>query len=384
MPNPLGSIIPILDLLGKELKILPATGGAVEDLQHPDQDEIEDALINKDTAEITAFAEVPEPDISHIYRSTPPLFRQEKHLFKFFIDGSIRNYFLATGIEGTRSFPIELAQIGATVVERDDDGQIKVHSHKHKVLLLLPKQNQGVSDTLWMQLRKISKPDFLELVDFTLSDPLSDNKKDPRDKAGAKARSEMHKLEIELIKSTDAFRDDNTWLILDGSVKFVEQDIWDSWKSKPSPYLIGVAKSFRKDTMFQFGHRSTQRKDITGIIAGLPHAYRTVVFGADGGKIAFWYVRLREQKELDYPLMGVVKVEIPRPDLTPIPSELADLISRVLVAERNVTPYGLDHRWHCSLYPIHIAEQVIKSGFYSKDVLMGCIKWPKPQAGGTA
>ncbi len=131
MPNPLGSIIPILDLLGKELKILPATGGAVEDLQHPDQDEIEDALINKEIKEITSFAEIPEPDISNIYRPTPPLFRQEKHLFRFFIDGSIRNYFLATGIEGTRSFPIELAQIGATVVERDDDGQIKVHSHKH-------------------------------------------------------------------------------------------------------------------------------------------------------------------------------------------------------------------------------------------------------------
>jgi len=385
MPNPLGSIIPILDLLGKELKILPATGGAVEDLQHPDQDEIEDALINKDTAEITAFAEVPEPDISHIYRPTPPLFRQEKHLFRFFIDGSKRNYFLATGIEGTRSFPIELAQIGAAVVEREDNGQIKVRSHKQhkqKVLLLLPKQNQGVSDTLWTQLQKISKPDFLELVDFTLSDPLSDAKKDPRDKAIGKAGYEMHKLEIELIKSTDAFRDENTWLILDGSVKFVEKDIWDSWKSKPSPYLIGVAKSFRKDPVFRFGRRSTQRKDITGILAGLPHAHRTVAFNADGGKIAFWYVRLREQRELDYPLMGVVKVEIPRPDLTPVPAELADLISRVLVAERNVTPYGLDRRWHCSLYPIHIAEQVIKSRFYSQDVLMGCIKWPKPQAGG--
>lgn len=34
MPNPLRSIIPILDTLGKELKILPATGGAVEDPQH--------------------------------------------------------------------------------------------------------------------------------------------------------------------------------------------------------------------------------------------------------------------------------------------------------------------------------------------------------------
>jgi len=158
-------------------------------------------------------------------------------------------------------------------------------------------------------------------------------------------------------------------------------------QTKPLPYRcsqIGVAKSFRKDAMFQFGHRSTQRKDITGILAGLPHAHRTVAFNADGGKIAFWYVRLREQRELDYPLMGVVKVEIPRPDLTPVPAKLADLISRVLVAERNVTPYGVDRRWHCSLYPIHIAEQVIKSRFYSQDVLMGCIKWPKPQAGGMA
>ena len=214
IPNPLSPIIPILELLGNELKILPATGGAIEDLQHPDQEEIEDALINRDAQEITAFAETPEPDVSNIYRPTPPLFRQEKHLFRFFIDGSIRNYFLATGIEGTRSFPIELAQIGATVVQREDDGQIKVHSHVQKILLLLPKQNQGISDTLWGQLWNIRTTDFLQLVDFTLPDLLSDAKKDPRDKAGAKARSEMHKLEIELIKSTDAFRNDDSWLMI--------------------------------------------------------------------------------------------------------------------------------------------------------------------------
>jgi len=380
--NPLSPIIPVLDLLGRELKILPATGGAVEDLQHPDQEEIEDVVMSKGDEQITAFAETPEPDISNIYRPTPPLFRQQKHLFRFFIDGSIRSYFLATGIEGTRSFPIELAQVGATVVQREDTGQIKVHSHEHKVLLLLPKQNEGISDTLWDKLRKIGKPDFLDIIDFTLPDSLSNTKKDPRDKAGAKARSEMHKLEIELIKSTDAIRNDDSLLILDGSVKFVEEDIWESWKSKPSPYLIGVAKSFRKDPMFQFGQRPSQRKDITAILAGLPHAHRTAAFSADGGKIAFWYVRLREQKELDYPLMGVVKVEIPRPDLSPVPAELADLLSRALVAERSVTPYGLDRRWHCSLYPIHIAEEVIKNRFYSKDVLMGCIKWPKLQTGG--
>jgi len=380
MPNPLSSILPLLEVLGKEIKILPATGGAVEELQHPDQEEIEDIIINKDVETVTSFAEIPEPNPQNIYRETPLLPRKENHLFRFFIDGSIRTYFLGTGIEETRSFPIELAQIGSAVIKRGNDGELHVLDHKNQVVLLLPKQDQGISDTLWEQIRKIEKPDYLEVIDFTLPDILADTKKDPRDKAGAKARSLMHKLEIELIKSTDPFRNENTWLILDGAVKFVEEDVWNSWRH--NPYLIGVAKSFRKDPIFQFGRRTSQRKDITSILAGLPHAHRTVAFSAYDGQVAFWYVRLREQRELDYPLMGVVKVELPCPDKKPVPSELADLISSALVAERNVTPYGLDRRWHCSLYPIYIAEQVIKNKFFSTEVLTGSIKWPKPQMGG--
>jgi len=374
MPNPLSSITPLLDLLGKEIKILPATGGAVEELQHPDQEEIEDIVINKDVETVTSFAETPEPNPQNIYRKTPLLPRTKKHLFRFFIDGSIRTYFLGTGIEGTRSFPIELAQIGSTVIRREDDGQLRVLAHKHRIILLLPKQN-GISDTLWHRIQNIEKPEWLEIVDFTLPDILTDTKKDPRDKAGAKARHEMHKLEIELISSTDSLRDENNWLILDGAVKltaFIQ-----------APYLIGVAKSFSKTPQFYLGKkRRPKSKDITSILAGLPHAHRTVAFSAYEGQVAFWYVRLREQRELDYPLMGVVKVELPCPDKKPVPSGLADLISSALVAERNVTPYGLDRRWHCSLYPIHIAEQVIKNRFFSREVLMGCIKWPKPQIGG--
>ncbi len=223
MPNPLSPIIPVLDLLGKEVKILPATGGAVEYLQHPDQEEIEDALINKETESVTTFGETPEPYLQNIYRPTPLLSRSENHLFRFFIDGSIRTYFLGTGIEGTMSFPIELSQIGSAVIKREDDGCVRVLFHKQKILLLLPKQNEGISDTLWDEIKRLPKPEYFEVIDFTLPDPLSDTKKDPRDKAGAKARSEMHKLEIELIKSTDSLRNENSWLILDGAVKFVEE-----------------------------------------------------------------------------------------------------------------------------------------------------------------
>ncbi|HAV43499.1 TPA: hypothetical protein DCX15_05735 [bacterium] len=104
MPNPLSPITPFLELLGREIKILPPTGGAVEELQHPDQEEIEDTIINKDVDEVISFAEDPEPDPQNLYRSTPPLPRIQNHLFRFFIDGSIRTYFLATGIEGARRF----------------------------------------------------------------------------------------------------------------------------------------------------------------------------------------------------------------------------------------------------------------------------------------
>jgi hypothetical protein len=180
----------------------------------------------------------------------------------------------------------------------------------------------------------------------------------------------MHELEVDLINSTDNLRNENSWLIIDGAVKLGD--------FISAPYMIGVAKSFRKDPQFYFRQKRSDRKDVTMILAGLPYAYRTVAFKAYDGQVAFWYVRMWEQKELDYPLMGVVKVELPCPDRKPVPAELADLLSRALVAERSVTPYGLDRRWHCHLYPIFMAEQAIKTIFFSQQVLIGGIRWPRP------
>ncbi|MBI2918053.1 MAG: hypothetical protein HYY01_08660 [Chloroflexi bacterium] len=374
MPNPLSVITPALELLGKNLNILPATGTAVEDLQHPDQDEIDDVLVHKEMdKDVTAFAEEPEPSTTNIYRPTPPLPRAERHLFRFFLDGSLRTYFLATGIEGTRTFPIELAQIGASVVTRDEHGHLSTLSSDLKVLLLVPKGARGVSDSVWTQLSKVQPPgSVLQIVDFDIPDVFGDDKKDPRDKAGGKARFRMHEMEAELIKATDHLRSEDSWLIIDGAVKLGD--------FISAPHLIGVAKSFSKEPQFYFGARKSEKRDVTTILAALPYAHRTMAFKAYDGKVAFWYVRMWEQKDLDYPLMGVVKVELPRPDRKPVPADLADLLSRALVAERSVTPYGLDRRWHCHIYPIFMAEQATKNRFFSQQVLMGAIKWPKPGA----
>lgn len=40
MPNSVSIITPALEVLGKSINVLPATERAVEDLQHPDQDEV--------------------------------------------------------------------------------------------------------------------------------------------------------------------------------------------------------------------------------------------------------------------------------------------------------------------------------------------------------
>jgi len=380
MANPLSSFLsPALDLLGQNFKILPAVGGAVEDLQHPDREELDDTLLTRGEEAIEAFAETPEPAPDNLYRHTPSLFRNENHFFQFFIDGCISSYYLGTAIEGRRSFPIELAQIGAAVIKRQKDGTLKTFKNKRKLLLLLPRGGGGLSDTLWIKLQRQSpNQEIFKVVDIKEEDILSrqERGKDPRDVAGGKARWEMHELEISLISSIYENQNQKIWTILDGGLR-----IGNVPKTYP---LIGVAKSFAKNPEFFLGTgRKPKRVDITTLLAGLPFSSRTVAFSMKGGNIAFWYVRLREQKELDYPLMGVVKVEVWRKDKKPISSGMADLISRALVAERNVTPYGIDRRWHCHLYPIHMTEQAIRSNFFSRQVLMGCIKWPRPQTGGS-
>jgi hypothetical protein len=372
--QPTTALQPAVLLLAGNLDILPAVGGAVEDLLQPDLDEIDDMLVNAESREVTEFLETPAPDLRNLYRPTPPIFRPERHHYRYFIDGSLRTYYLATGIEGNRSFPIELAQIGAAVMQRDQRGNMKPLAARQRLLLLLPRGPLGVSDTVWNKLRQLNAPDdSFQVIDTTEKNAIVQGEATAetlRVRAGGIARNRMHKLEIAMIEQTEGLRSDETWLILDGAVKLDE--------FIKTPHMIGVAKNFRKDPEFRFGRGASKRLDITRILAGLPFASRTVAFSAHGGKVAFWYVRLREQKEVDYPLMGVVKVELPRPDRAPVSAELADLLSQTLVAERNVTPHGRDNRWHCHLYPIFLAEQAIKNGFYSKDVLMGMIRWPQP------
>jgi hypothetical protein len=57
------------------------SGGTLEVLQRADEDKLEDMLINRDCREITEFAETPMTKLTIFYHPTPPIFRNENHLY---------------------------------------------------------------------------------------------------------------------------------------------------------------------------------------------------------------------------------------------------------------------------------------------------------------
>ena len=97
-----------------------------------------------------------------------------------------------------------------------------------------------------------------EVVDVAVADPLSERRQDPRDKAGAKARFEMHRLEQQLIEQFAPARNADEWTIIDGGIRksaFIEL-----------PRTVGVAKSFDRTPTFtrRKCNKGTIRKDISG------------------------------------------------------------------------------------------------------------------------
>ena len=243
---------------------------------------------------------------------------------------------------------------------------------------LLLVSRQKLSDEAWFYLERLCQNTPAMLEDLTAQDSLSRvySDFDLRLRAGGKARYKMRELEAELMRKVLPKISENCWLVMDGSLMFqpILKSLSEQWGAIPP--VLGVSKNFRKDPQFVFGRGPrAERLSIYTMLAKLEHQHRTAVFSAYDGRIAFWYVRLRPQGAVDYPLMGVVKCELATPRQEPVPSELVDLLSQALVAERNVTPHGRDRRWHAHLYPIYLAELAIRNAFYSREAVQQLMRW---------
>jgi hypothetical protein len=244
---PLLGVRDVLKAIAEVVEVLPAVGGAVEDLERPDFEEREDQALNQDEKVFeTVFERDPSGAPPRLYRPVPPLGRPELHLFRYFLDGSFRSYFLGTVLEHDRESPVHFAQIGACVLRREDDGTVRKQALEVKDLLLLGRQR--LSEEVWGRLEGLTARVGVRLVDLTgrdvISDVLSDF--DLRNKAGGKVRYEMRRLEAELIRAALPALSRDAWLIADGSLQFdpILTALGAAGDIQP---VVGVAKNFRKD-----------------------------------------------------------------------------------------------------------------------------------------
>jgi hypothetical protein len=370
--NPFEGLRPALEVIAQEAKVLPATGQALEDLMRPDHAEVIDRLRSVDDKAMDVVLEKPN---RKPYVELKPIHRTERHVLRFFLDGSARTFFLGDAVEGNRRSPIHVAQVGAAAVFRKDNGQVQVGKSIHKIVLMLDKKAVSFGDKVEDLVKKAGpRFGFHDTMEEDGETEKSSPGKEPRSRAAHKAHHIMAGEEEKL--GRELRRDKDQWLVLDGSLG---KDL-HSWKDVSQ--FIGVTKSYSREPLFKLpGARGGQVVNLYDLLSNLPFSARTCAFSARSGKVVVWYVRLREQRHLDYPLMGVVKVEFPNQTGESVPSELIDELSGAIVAERQVTPHGKDVRWHAHLYAIYLAEQAVKTGFVSYEVLKAGFRWPTQNAG---
>lgn len=358
----------IMSAVSCQLELLPAAEGAIEGMTFTDEEERDDTRLAADHLEIDVAIEQPRPTWK--YRPVRPIPRSEKHFFRYFLDGSYRHYFLATGLEHDRATPIFLSQIAVTIIHRDDNGRLHSVLRRHQWFLLLAKSR--ISDAAWQHIEESAQQAQVNIIirDLVEMDAFSGDffeAQDLRERGRSKTRHLMSTMEFDIVKEFRA-QTPVGWIIKDGLVSFGKYG-----GGMQSKKVIGVAKSFTSVQKFYQAGKARERESVVSLLGNLPLNHRTPAYEGYGGKTAFWYLRLRESQQVLYPLFGVIKVEIPVLESQPLTTDLLDQVSGALLAERFVTPYGSDDRWHSHLYPIYQAEHASKQQFVSTQVIQGCI-----------
>jgi hypothetical protein len=358
----------IMSAVSQQLELLPAAEGAIEEMTFTDEEERDDTRLAADHLDIDVTLEQPHPTWK--YRPIQPILRSENHFFRYFLDGSYRHYFLATGLEHDRATPIFLSQIAIAIVHRDDNGKLHSVLRRHQWFLLLAKSR--ISDGAWQCIQKSAQEAQVNIIirDLAEMDAFSGDyfeAQDLRERGRSKTRHLMSTMEFDIVAE---FRQQTPegWMIKDGLVSFGKYGA-----GMQSDKVIGVAKSFTSVQKFYQAGKARQRESVVSLLGNLPPNCRTPAYEGYGGKTAFWYLRLRKSQQVLYPLFGVIKVEIPVLESQPLTTDLLDQVSGALLAERFVTPYGSDDRWHSHLYPVYQAEHASKQQFVSTQVIQGCI-----------
>jgi len=354
---------------------LPATlDDPPEEPQPPDMDRLDDDS-NFDRRNLCVNIEEPTSGGKLHIDAGAILPRTERNFFKFFLDGSIRTYYLGEQIENGRSYPLIATEVASAAISRSDDGKPSVAGFMRKIALLIPPSPPMLPETghelmeLGKQMTSPASRFNLEVVELDKRDRKEGV--DLRTSLLGKARAVMHDIEHKLARQIR--RNEGEWLVLDGAIR---KDEFLGLEQ-----TIGLAKSFSRNPIFRTQDRGII--DVVALISELQEGQRTAVFkhapdpelhesDRSRREVAFWYMRLRSGKGLEGPLQGVVKIDyhLEKDRLDASDVEVVNTITRALAAEKYVSPYPTP-RWHAHIYPIFTAENYIKASLLSPLVFRG-------------
>jgi len=356
----------ILEILAKTgINCMPTRRREVEISEYPDES------VDLKPMQVP-FENPPMKDRSYT-SELPSVKPDQPSLFRYFLDGSRRVFSIAEVVVGGRYYPILAGQIGVGVIERRDDGKLKpLNDHcTFKNLIVFP-STLSADDYLQIQ----ADIDATSRFKFHVLKYKTAKLKDGgtlSDLGIAMIMREMHNAEVDTVRalSQSGMLADDRMLMIDGGLQFGDQG-----KIDPTDFrnVAAVAKTFQHNVSIVKGR---DKYDIGTLAKRLDFGDRTFVFGQKFKKLqlASWCLKLRPKKYMHSPLQGVSKIEVfavgRDEEENGIEQSRVSNICKLILSERNVTPYGKDARWAVHLYPIFQVERYLKSRFANSATLMG-------------
>lgn len=285
-----------------------------------------------------------------------------------FVDGSPRtiNTGYLLGADGI-SYPVALAHVGAASVTFDN-GSWRETGFEDKHSILAAHTLMGIDFDEISGKWKLEDPtDNIDPNEIDKTDPMA-----LRGHAVRRARRNMALSEKRLVnRLAENFPED--WIALDGTLFSVE-GMYSDLK------VIGISKSFRHNPRVQQGTTQKRMGNLGRLLIDLKVGWRSPVYKLtpEKGKLArytyMWFIRIHDARQS--PVSGIVKVELPPSDCylnDDFRVETVDAISRAIFRLRY--PYQYDNRRGESfLYPIYVAESLVKSKLNSIETIQGIWK----------
>ncbi len=291
-----------------------------------------------------------------------------------FVDGSPRtvNTGFLLGADGI-SYPVALSHVGAAAVTYENSRWRETgFEDKHSILV--------AHNLMDIDLNEISEK-------WKLEDPTDNIDADEIDKTDAvalrgaavrRARRNMALSERCLVNElAKSFPED--WIALDGTLFSIE-GMYSDLK------VIGISKSFRHNPrVIQKDGTQDRMGNLSRLLINLELGWRSPVYlltpeeNRPERYTYMWFIRIHraQQKPGQNPVSGIVKVELPPSECYSRDEDLRiqsiDAISHAIFRLRY--PYQYDNRRGESfLYPIYVAESLVKSKLNSVEIIQGIWK----------